>query len=301
VEYLAAKPLSLKAHPVYNEKWLQQLIADDPAVLGLGDLTVRATERSQPRAGRLDLLLAEPVRGTRYEVEIQLGSTDESHIIRTIEYWDIERSRFPQYDHVAVIVAEDITSRFLNVIGLFNKAIPLIAIQLNALQVGEHLTLNATTVLDLVTRGTEEEDEPGQPVDRAYWEKRSSPTAMALVDKLLTLIQQVTDDDRLSLKLNKQYIGLARDGVANNFLGFQPRKSGHVLTTIKVPQSDELTSRLEDAGIDIAVGYRHRDRYLVRLTDSDLGRNHGVLVEMIRRASDSVPADGDEPGIAMGS
>ncbi len=60
-------------------------------------------------------------------MEIQLGKTDESHIIRTIEYWDIERKRYPQYDHVAVIVAEDITSRFLSVIGLFNGAIPLVA------------------------------------------------------------------------------------------------------------------------------------------------------------------------------
>jgi hypothetical protein len=51
-----------------------------------------------------------------YEVEIMLGSTDESHIIRTIEYWDIEKRRFPSKDHKAVIVAEDITNRFFNVI-----------------------------------------------------------------------------------------------------------------------------------------------------------------------------------------
>ena len=53
---------------------------------------------------------------------------DESHLIRAIEYWDIERRRFPQYDHVAVVVAEDVTSRFLNVISLMNRTIPLIAI-----------------------------------------------------------------------------------------------------------------------------------------------------------------------------
>ena len=45
---------------------------------------------------------------TRYEVEIQLGATDESHLIRTIEYWDIERRCYPQYEHVAVIAAEDV-------------------------------------------------------------------------------------------------------------------------------------------------------------------------------------------------
>jgi len=33
---------------------------------------------------------------TRYHVELQLGATDESHIIRTIEYWDTERRRWPQ-------------------------------------------------------------------------------------------------------------------------------------------------------------------------------------------------------------
>ena len=63
-------------------------------------------------------MLFEDVDGnTRYEVELQLGSTDETHIIRTIEYWDLERKRYPNYEHVAVIVAEDITTRFFNVIS----------------------------------------------------------------------------------------------------------------------------------------------------------------------------------------
>jgi len=69
-------------------------------------------------------LLVNPEENLRYEVEIQLGATNESHIIRTIEYWDIERRRYPQYDHTAVIIAEDITSRFLNVITLFNGLSP---------------------------------------------------------------------------------------------------------------------------------------------------------------------------------
>lgn len=235
MDYVPAKRVSLKAHPVYNERWLQQLITEDPTLLGLGDLVVRDVERPQPRAGRLDLLLTDPATRTRYEVEIQLGSTDESHIIRTVEYWDIERSRYPQYDHVAVIVAEEITSRFLNVISLFNKSIPLIAIQINALEVGENLTVSATTVLDLVQRGTDEEDEPGQAVDRAYWQARGSQVSMDLLDKLLRLAQEVTGDDRLDLKYNKAYVGLARDGLPNNFMSFHPRKSGNVLTMFRLP------------------------------------------------------------------
>ena len=118
-----------------NEKSIQQIIADDPSIIGLGELVLKDKERIQPRAGRLDLLMQDPDTNRRYEVEIQLGKTDESHIIRTIEYWDIEKKRYPQYEHCAVLIAEDITSRFLNVIGLFNGFIPVIAIQMNAYRI----------------------------------------------------------------------------------------------------------------------------------------------------------------------
>ena len=134
--------LSLKDHPEFNERWLQDRL--------------------------WDLLLQDPESTRRYEVEIQLGPTDKAHIIRTIEHWDIERKRYPQYDHAAVIVAEDITSRFLNVISPFNGAIPLTAIQLAALRLGEHVSLLFTTVLDEVQLGPVDEDEEVRAVtDRA--------------------------------------------------------------------------------------------------------------------------------------
>ena len=69
-------------------------------------------ERIQPNAGRLGLLLQDPETLKRYEVEIQLGSTDESHIIRTIEYWDIERKRYPQYEAFTPIYQMEDLSRY---------------------------------------------------------------------------------------------------------------------------------------------------------------------------------------------
>src|ERR1035441_1579535 len=147
MEYQKSRAISLKSHEVYNEKWLQSLLVEDPSLLGLGDLVVKDIERRQPRAGRLDLLLSDPDTHTRYEVEIQLGATDEAHIIRTIEYWDIEKKLYPQYDHCAVLIAEDITSRFLNVVALFNGTIPLIAIQMQALRLAGKLTLVFTKVM----------------------------------------------------------------------------------------------------------------------------------------------------------
>ena len=96
LNYVKPERLWLKEHPELNERWLQDRIAADPALLGLGELVLKDRERPQPRAGRLDLLLQDPDSNQRYEVKLQLGSTDEAHIIRTIEYWDIERKRYPQ-------------------------------------------------------------------------------------------------------------------------------------------------------------------------------------------------------------
>src|SRR5699024_5193139 len=112
---------------------------------------------------------------------------DEAHIIRCIEYWDIEKKRYPQHDHCAVIVAEDITSRFLNVISLFNGTIPLIAIQMQAFKVGEHFTLVFTKVMDELRRGPVDEDEEAEaaPTDRNYWEqKRATRETLQLTDHL---------------------------------------------------------------------------------------------------------------------
>src|SRR5712691_4629811 len=113
MKYVKPVRIILKGHAELNERWVQERIAEDPSILGLGDLVLKDKERIHPQAGRLDLLLQDPDGGRRYEVELQLGRSDESHIIRTIEYWDIERKRYPQYDHVAVIVAEEIAARFL--------------------------------------------------------------------------------------------------------------------------------------------------------------------------------------------
>jgi len=49
-------------------------------LVGIGELILKDKERNQSRAGRLDLLFQDPDSNICYEVEIQLGKTDESHI-----------------------------------------------------------------------------------------------------------------------------------------------------------------------------------------------------------------------------
>lgn len=285
VDFERAERLSLRAHPELTEKWVQDLIADDPSILGLGDLELRQKERIQPRAGRLDLLLQDPDTKRRYEVELQLGGTDETHIIRTIEYWDIERKRYPQYDHCAVLIAEDITSRFLNVIALFNGTIPLIAIQMQALKVGGKTTIVFTRVMDEMSRGLVDEDEEAEafPADRPWWEGKASKATLGLVDQCLEMIRQL--DPSVSLKYNKHYIGLGREGRPYNFVSFRPKKSTLTIE-FKIPQSDDVDAIIENAGLDKLEYDARWSLYRLRLAPSDVRGKADALAQLMKLAHD---------------
>lgn len=281
--YVKPERLWLRTHPEFSEKWVQQLIADDPSIIGLGDLVLRDQERIHPRAGRLDLLLQDVETKRRYEVELQLGATDEAHIIRTIEYWDIERKRYPQYDHCAVIIAEDITSRFLNVISMFNGTIPLIAIQMQALKIGENVTLVFTTVMDEMSRGLVDEDEDAEaaPTDRSYWERRATKATVALADDFLATIRQF--DPSLELKYNKFYIGLSRDGQAYNFATFRPKKN-HLNLDLKLPQTAELDAMIEEAGLETLEYNKRWGNYRLRLVKEQVKSKADFLRDLLKLA-----------------
>jgi predicted transport protein len=283
-KYERIEEISLKSHPTLNEKWVQDIIAEDPTILGLGDLTLRDRERLQPRAGRLDLLFQDSELSHRFEVEIQLGITDESHIIRTLEYWDIERRRYPQYEHTAVIVAENITSRFLNVISLFNGFIPLVAIQMKAIKLGDTVSLVFTKVLDQMTLGLVDEDEEQEATDRHYWEtKRATKVTVAMADKLLDLVHDFDPD--VQLNYVKHYIGVQKDGRSNNFVTFRPQKNSLRLG-IRLPKSDETEKLIEDAGLDV-INYSRWGVYQIRLAKSEIGAHKELLRDLMKQAYDT--------------
>lgn len=279
-KFIKLERISLKNHPDFTEAKLQTYIVNNPSVLGLGELTSMQRERIQPSGGRLDMLMADDMNGW-YEIELQLGDVDPDHIIRTIEYWDTERKRYPQYDHCAVIIAEEITGRFLNVISLFNGNIPLIAMQVSAHKVSENeVALIFTKVLDRVSLGTDEV-EAFEQTDRRYWEKKSTPQMLALVDTLFSSIIEATDG--FILKYNKFYIGLSKDGNARNFISFKPKKN-FLWLNIKYPLEDEFGSKLEQCGLEYSYDNRWR-QYAVRISSiDDYAANKDVLNSLCQQA-----------------
>ena len=282
MEYVKSEIIDLKKSTEFNEKWIQEKIVDDPSILGLGDLIVKDVERTQPTGGRLDILLQDPESTRRYEVELQLGKTDESHIIRTIEYWDVERKRYPQYDHCAVIIAEDVSSRFLNVVSLFNRQIPMIAIQLKAVRINDSISLFFTTVLDELNLTAEDEEEAEKEItDRNYWEKTGSKKTLQLVDRIFEI-----SDERFpgfQLKYNKYYIGMNKDGISQNFISFTPRKTT-VILSLKHEKEAEVDQMLTDSDFDVMSYDKQWNQYRIRLKESDIEDNKDLLSSLIEKA-----------------
>lgn len=234
----------------YTEKWLQDQIANDPSILGLpGELELLDRERRQERAGRLDLLLQDPESERRYVLELMLGTLDESHIIRTIEYWDIERRRYPAYDHVAVVVAEDVTGRFLNILSLLAGTIPLVVLQCNALQVENKLVLDFVKVLDQTSlRRDDEEEGHANPASREYWQGRVGDQILATCDKVVAIVNE-SAKTKFSANYNRQYIGLSDGTRSRNFVYVHPKKRFiHINAAVTDP--DEWTKKLTAAGME---------------------------------------------------
>lgn len=277
--FVKAEPKTLRELDL-DEKWLQDRITEDASILGIGEVTIIERERIQPSGGRLDFLLSDPEEGIRYEVEVMLGQLDESHIIRTIEYWDVERTRFPQLEHRAVIVAEEITTRFFNIISLLNRAVPIIAIQMNALQIGDQFVLNFTKVLDVADLFGEDEVTPGEQVNRSHWEKRTNPASLGVVDKMIALVSSAG----ARVTYNKHHIALGTSG--RNFAWFHPRKSAshcHMHLLLNAEERAEWVKRLDEAGI--FAGPRGKVMKM-RISQKELAENETLIRELLAKCEE---------------
>jgi hypothetical protein len=282
MDFQYQKPINVRLRDVgKDEKWLQEQVEKDPSILGLGDLSVIERERKQISGGRIDFLMYNPENGVRYEIELMLGKVDESHIIRTIEYWDIERRRFPSLEHRAVIVAEEITNRFFNIINLLNQSIPIIAIQLNASTFDKNLFLNFVKVLDINEPSDEEEQGTAEVVDRKYWEQKVNPKSLQVFDDIIEVITPMISDLRTTY--NRNHLALGTTG--NNFAWYHPRKGSHIHFDIKIESDDikEWITKLEEAGIESRLRSNGKLISIV-ITSKEVKENNEVIIELYKKA-----------------
>lgn len=286
--YTKAKIISLKNHPDFDEKWVGDQIAKDRTILGLGDLRLIDRERVQEKAGRLDLLLEDDDEEQRYEVELMLGATDESHVVRCIEYWDIERRRYPAYEHCAVLVAEDVTARFLNVLSLIAGSVPLIALQLTAIEVEGKISLVPVRVLDARALLREDSEiSATAKADRAQWAD-AHPTTLQVVDNCFTLINQSEQiKKKFEPNYTQAYVGFLDGNRSRVFVTFWPRALGSSIEVVTGEDPDPWVSRLKEQGMNAKTLSPEKLRVLVTNSDLVSQPKKEILSELLLKAVDS--------------
>jgi hypothetical protein len=260
----------------FDEYWLQDQIADNPACLQLGELAIVYRERQQAAGGRLDLLLTDPVDDSMYEVEVMLGATDESHIVRTIEYWDREKRKWPQRQHFAVLVAESITRRFFNVIQLLSHCIPIVAVQVNIVEAEGKRVLHFSKVLDTYEEPEVLPPPDGKSHDEAYWQTYA-PQTLETARTLLEVVRPVFAI--ASLNLVKYYIGIEVNG--NNYIWVSKRAGGKSLLGFRL--SDNVLSAATELLDGANLTYIRKNQELRLTVDKQMIESNTALFQEIAK------------------
>lgn len=97
----------------------------------------------------------------------------------------------------------------------------------------------------------------------------------------LRLINQLGDS--VSLKYNKHYVGLQRDGIADNVHTFRPRQKHHTCE-FRIDRSDELDALIEASGLTPIQYNKRWRRYRLQLKPLDLETHQAYLLDLIRLA-----------------
>jgi hypothetical protein len=193
----------------YDEIWLQNWLAADPARLGLGEVKIIAQELTAPRGGSLDILAADG--DTYYSVEVQLGEVDASHSFRVFDYWARNRGRFQGKAHVAVLVVESATGRYLPALEALAEYLPLVVIELRAWRGEAEVILVPETVvinqnLDVAGPAGKASGEERTEDD---WRASITPEAWAFHEEFVAWTRANLGEVRVDYS-PKSYVGVRR-------------------------------------------------------------------------------------------
>jgi hypothetical protein len=259
-----------------DEYWLQDIIYENPKVLGLGNLVPVNKEKKQSSGGRLDILLKDPEQNSMYEVEVMLGETDPSHIIRAIEYWDNEKRKYPQRQHFCVLVAESFDRRYFNVIQLMSLNIPMIAVQADLLEVGGEKILNFTKIIDIYIE-PEEDEEDAKVVNEATW-INDAPWVNANAKELVEVLK--TQVEKINLGYTQSYVSVSIDGKNAYWLHKRMKPTSTLCFSVKDEEkADSIKKYLDEKGFGFTF---NRYKEFMLNVDSKIIKSNVELIKRIQ-------------------
>jgi hypothetical protein len=285
----------------YDEIWLQNWLAHDPARLGLGEIRIVAQELTAPKGGSLDILAADG--DTYYSVEVQLGEVDASHSFRVFDYWARNRLRFKEKTHVAVLVVESAAGRYRPALEALAEYLPLVVIELRAwrgevegILVAETVVINQS--IDVAgPAGTVS----GEARSESDWRASISSEAWAFHDAFIAWTRSNLGEVRVDYS-PKSYVGIRRgrrvwaplwfrrDGAAI----YLPDPDG-LRGDQQSPAMDEFQERLRKEGLETSWQPTYNagaNPVPIRLRKADLGK---PVVQELLRATFEILAPGATP------
>lgn len=258
-----------------DEYWLQNIIHEDPKVLGLGNLVSINKEKKQSSGGRLDILLKDPEQNSMFEVEVMLGETDPSHIIRSIEYWDNEKRKYPQRQHFCVLVAESFDRRYFNVIQLMSLNIPMIAIQADLLEVNGESVLTFTKIIDIYIE-PEESEEDIKVVNEASW-TNDAPWVNNNAKELVEILKE--DSANIKVGFTQSYISINIDGKNVYWLHKRMKPTSTLCFSVKDDEKVETIKKLLESK-EFSYTYNRYKEFMLNIDAKIIKSNADLLREI---------------------
>lgn len=169
--------------------------------------------------------------------------------------------------------------------ALMSGSIPMVAIQINALRVHEHVVLDFVQVLDLTelrSDDTQEDDSGGGRVERSYWDAKAGPTLMKVCEDVLAMVNQHASGPQ-EFNYLRGYIGLRSNGVVRNPVAMSPKPTRNVVTVwAYVDDAEAWMPRVEEAGVPAQK--KRSNRIQFKLTPEDAREHAGLIREAVAAA-----------------
>jgi hypothetical protein len=160
-------------------------------------------------------------------------------------------------------------------------SVPLIAIQLDALRVEDHLLLNFVHVLDQTALRVDdpEEDSGGGEVDRAYWNQKAGPELMKVCDELLAMINNSASSPQ-ELNYMRRYMGLRSNGVVRNFMSLAPKPTKRFThVSFSNSNSDKWKEKFEEAGVPVTS--KRKGRFRISVTPDEFNEHKDLICQAV--------------------
>lgn len=266
------------------------MIAKEPNMLGRGELKLIDMEVTYENKRRLDLLFQSKDLKTIYEVEIQLGQLNGSHLFRTVEYWLNEKENKSGHKHVAVLIAEDVTERALEILKLCMGNVSIVILKMTANE-GENgkpdlkfreVYPDERAIVDEYKQY--EEYEEIVLCDRQYYENYKPEELLKAADTIFRILKEI--DPVIEMNYTQSYIGFKTGKIRG--LAFIVIKKEELILKLVLERLAETETKINDLRLDL-IGYAERKgkkcgEYKIRLTVDDVKNKEEALKELLNMA-----------------